>query len=282
VNASGVTSCSVQLVLPNNATVTASSATIQYSAASTSTISAITPVFGPSIGGTVISVAGTNFGSSVTITIDGISCSIINKTSTLVYCSTGVRAKPPAGGNSFLMVNDGNPAILACSPFLYIDRWSSQSTWGGEALPRAGDSVYVPTGMTLLVDVSTPKLFTVIVDGGSIIFADEKDMTFDASYFLLNGGEFRAGTPASPYQHKLTFTLYGDYYDKQLPTFGNKMIGCKNCKFNMHGIPRNPTWTDLDVTILPGAVTVHLTQAVDWNVGESIAVAATSFNHLES
>jgi hypothetical protein len=42
--------------------------------------------------------------------------------------------------------------------------------------------------MTLLVDVSTPILYSVIVDGGSIIFSDEKDMTFDASYFLLNGG----------------------------------------------------------------------------------------------
>lgn len=51
-----------------------------------------------------------------------------------------------------------------------------------------GDSVYVPKGMTLLVDTSTPKLFSVIVDGGSIFFSDEKDMTFDASYFLLNGG----------------------------------------------------------------------------------------------
>lgn len=136
--------------------------------------------------------------------------------------------------------------------------------------------------MTLLVDTSTPKLFSVIVDGGSIFFSDEKDMTFDASYFLLNGGQFKAGTPQSPYQHKLTFTLYGGYYDKQLPTVGNKMIACRNCKFNMHGIPRVPTWTDLDATISPGQTTVKLTQAVDWNVGETIAVAASGFNHYES
>lgn len=136
--------------------------------------------------------------------------------------------------------------------------------------------------MTLLVDMSTPKLYAVIVEGGNIIFADEKDMTFDASYFLLNGGEFRAGTPKNPYKNKLTFTLHGDYYGKQLPTFGNKMIGCRNCKFNMHGIPRFPTWTDLDATIQPGQVTVKLVEPVDWQVGESIAVAASSFNHYES
>ena len=60
------------------------------------------------------------------------------------------------------------------------------------------------------------------------------------------------------------------------------MIACRNCKFNMHGIPRVPTWTDLDATISPGQTTVKLTQAVDWNVGESIAVAASGFNHYES
>jgi hypothetical protein len=76
--------------------------------------------------------------------------------------------------------------------------------------------------------------------------------------------------------------MYGDYYGKQLPTFGNKMIGCKNCKFNMHGVVRIPTWTDLNATILPGDTTIHLNQAVDWLPGESIAVASSSFNHLES
>ena len=50
----------------------------------------------------------------------------------------------------------------------------------------------------------------------------------------------------------------------------------------MHGIPRVPTWTDLDATISPGQTTVKLTQAVDWNVGETIAVAASGFNHYES
>jgi hypothetical protein len=57
------------------------------------------------------------------------------------------------------------------------------------------------------------------------------------------------------------------------------MIGCKNCKFSMHGIPRFPTWTDLNATIQPGQVTVRLVEPVDWQVGESIAVAASSFNH---
>lgn len=47
--------------------------------------------------------------------------------------------------------------------------------------------MYVPKGMTLLVDQSTPILDTVIVEG-KITFEDVIDMTFDAHYFLINGG----------------------------------------------------------------------------------------------
>jgi len=31
------------------------------------------------------------------------------------------------------------------------------------------------------------------------------------------------------YKNKLTITMHGNYYDKQLPGFGNKVIGCHNC-----------------------------------------------------
>ena len=132
-----------------------------------------------------------------------------------------------------------------------MDRWTDQETWGGEAIPREGDTVYVPKGMTLLIDDSTAVLDTVIVEG-KIKFADEKDMTFDAHYFLIKEGVFEAGTEEQPYEHKLVFTMHGGYFDKQLPIFGNKMIACMNCKFNMNGKVRTPTWTQVLSTISPG------------------------------
>lgn len=50
----------------------------------------------------------------------------------------------------------------------------------------------------------------------------------------------------------------------------------------MHGIVRNPTWTELASTVNPGDNTLTLTTAVDWQVGEEIVVAATGYNHYES
>lgn len=43
--------------------------------------------------------------------------------------------------------------------------------------------------------------------------------------------------------------MHGGYYDKQLPIFGNKGIGCLNCKFDMHGKPKDKTWTLVENTI---------------------------------
>lgn len=53
--------------------------------------------------------------------------------------------------------------------------------------------MYVQKGKTLLVDISPPVLYTVIVEG-RIIFEDGKDIHFNAHYFLIIGGEFQAGT----------------------------------------------------------------------------------------
>lgn len=94
-------------------------------------------------------------------------------------------------------------------------------------------------------------------------------MEFNAKYFVLNdGSEFVAGTEDAPYQHKLTITMHGDYYaDKHLPMFGNKGIGCKNCKFSMHGKVRQPTWTELSKTAVKGTKIIEVIHAVDWQAG---------------
>lgn len=90
------------------------------------------------------------------------------------------------------------------------------------------------------------------------------------------------GTEASPYQHKLTITMHGGYYDKQLPIFGNKGIGCLNCKFDMHGKPKDKTWTLVENTIDVNTKTFTVVEAVDWEAGDKIAVASTTFDHYEA
>lgn len=104
---------------------------VVYSHASTTIVNTISPAFGPSIGGDTLHLVGVGFGTTVTVSIDGIACAIINKTATELYCTTGRRASPPAAGNSFVLISNGNIAKIAAKPYTYIDRWSNTETWGG-------------------------------------------------------------------------------------------------------------------------------------------------------
>lgn len=51
-------------------------------------------------------------------------------------------------------------------------RWSDIRTWGTDLPPVEGDLVYVPKGMALFVDQSTPVLEGIVVEDGAIIFSD--------------------------------------------------------------------------------------------------------------
>ncbi len=122
----------------------------------------------------------------------------------------------------------------------------------------------------------------IIVENGTIEFSNERDMVVSAEFITLRGGEFIAGTEEDDYDYKLTFVMYGNYYSPQQPMFGNKGIGCLECKFSMIGKKRSPTWTVLNRTVNPDENIITVKEPVDWKVGESIVIASTSYNHNEA
>ena len=48
----------------------------------------------------------------------------------------------------------------------------------------------------------------------------------------------------------------------------------------LHGKPRTPTWTNLAQTANVGANQITLKEAVDWENGEEIVIASTSFKYV--
>ena len=233
-------------------------------------------------GGYPITITGTNFNSSTTVVIDGVPCVYVSSTATQVICTVGARPTIPSK-NTFEVSINGNKAIIVNS-FLYVLKWSDPRTWGVDAPPVEGDLVYVPPGMTLLIDQDTPILLGIAVEKGTLIFPNDtsKAVTVRTGFITINGGAFIAGTESAPLYSNLTFIMYGNYYGKQQPMFGNKGIGCMDCKFSMYGRPRKPTWTTISATISPAATTLTVTDDVDWKVGETIVVASTSFFHYEA
>lgn len=89
--------------------------------------------------------------------IDGVQCVVQSSTTTSITCVTGDRSGFLPDGNSFEVNLNGNKAIVE-SGFEYVMRWSDIDTWGTDLPPVEGDLIYVPKGMTLYVDQSTPKL----------------------------------------------------------------------------------------------------------------------------
>lgn len=218
------------------------------------------------------------------ISIDGFNCPVSAATTTSVTCITAKR--PGLHETSLRIFIDGQGLVSNRGlVFRYVSVWSSDTTWGGEFAPMEMESVYVPKGLNLFVDVdSTPTLNAVIVEG-SLIFAPETDPThhrfFDAHYIFVNGGLMEVGTEEFPYTSKITITMHSAVTDPYIPIYGNKVIGVRYGTLDMHGPKRTPTWTMLETTVEANSTVITLQEAVDWQVGEEIAIAATSFEARE-
>ena len=58
-----------------------------------------------------------------------------------------------------------NFLLQTSADFQYIDVWSSVYSWGGVRLPEEGDMVVIPETMTVLLDVTTPTIKFLLING---------------------------------------------------------------------------------------------------------------------
>lgn len=70
---------------------------------------------------------------------------------------------------------------------------------------------------------------------------------------FVKGGYLEIGTEEFPYTSKLVITMHGNRRTPEIPIFGNKNIAVMRGQLEMHGVPRNPTWTELESTVNPGS-----------------------------
>ena len=72
--------------------------------------------------------------------------------------------------------------------YWYINQWSANTTWGGALPPFEGDSVVVPAGVTIQLDISPPRLKALILEGTLEVDPSADDIRLDAEYIIINGG----------------------------------------------------------------------------------------------
>lgn len=227
---------------------------VKYTSASTALLTNISPRHGTVTGGDSVTFTGTSFSTNIAdykITIDGIDCPASAANATSVTCTTGKRPGLVASSLEILIKNKGSVSTQGMV-FIYANYWSKDTTWGGEFSPMEDESVYVPKGLNLLVDVDKTPLLKAIIVEGQLIFAPSSDANherfFDARYIFVHGGSMEVGTEAHPYTSKITITMHGKVDDPYLPIYGNKVIGVREGKLDMHGVKRLKTWTEMEKT----------------------------------
>jgi hypothetical protein len=47
--------------------------------------------------------------------------------------------------------------------FTYASAWTADSTWGGEFAPMDGESIAIPPGLNLLVDIDRTPLLNIVI-----------------------------------------------------------------------------------------------------------------------
>lgn len=148
----------------NNNTIANVTETITYSATLTPLLTNVNPRFGTVAGGTSVTFSGINFVTDISkylIIIDERTCTVTAATTTSVTCTTDHR--PGLISSSLEIYVDGlglvsNQQLI----YRYVSMWSDDTTWVSERAPIEGESVHIPEGLNLYVDVDkTPELYFV-------------------------------------------------------------------------------------------------------------------------
>src|ERR1700688_4786658 len=159
-------------------------------------------------------------------------------------------------------------------------RWSDAATWPDKKAPAAGAIVTINQGIDVVLDVSTPPLHGLTING-KLSFANNKDLELTTEWVMLHG-ELEIGTEAKPHTHQATITLTDDVKDEDFGGLGgndrsDRGIMLMGGTLNLHGTEKN-SWTKLAQTAAAGSNTIQVLTPGDWKKGQTIVLASTDFD----
>ena len=155
-------------------------------------------------------------------------------------------------------------------------KWSDPATWPNSKVPAAGDKVAIAKDKNVILDVNTPALGGVTIDG-KLSFADNADVELTTEWIMLHG-ELAIGTEAKPHARKATITLTDNVKGEDVMAgMGDRGIMISGGTLNLHG-DRTHTWSKLASTAPAGATSIEVLNARGWRAGDEIVLASTDFN----
>jgi len=154
-----------------------------YTSSKTPVLTSISPRFGTVKGGTLVTLTGTGFSASETTEVhfDNRKCKVTKQSATSIECKT--EDKPYVADTPVASIVIAGTGAVATKGlvFRYVSLYSDETTWK-DFLPVEGESISIPKGQQLLVDVdSTPILKAIIVEG-ALIFPPNADPEHHRSF----------------------------------------------------------------------------------------------------
>jgi len=273
--------------------------------------------FGTSAGGTRVAFNGTNFGSDASVTLAGVTCALnysdIGQYRKQHLCEwdgvdcTGLGVTLSSNGYDDQVLCLTNPAdntfdMYQTRPLLYVapngyawmtqqtqpspqltwsyaDLWSSKTSWGGHPIPQEGDAIVIDPNVHIFLDISPPKLHTILVYGTLEFSRDHGALALNVSYLFVKGGRLVIGTEEEPYMQQATITLEGNRLSRELPVYGAKVLAIRGGTIDFHGEPR-VSWVRLAQEVNYSETSIIVDERVDWRQGDEIIITSTEYDQL--
>ncbi|AXT58946.1 T9SS C-terminal target domain-containing protein [Aquimarina sp. AD10] len=161
--------------------------------------------------------------------------------------------------------------------------WTDASIWPNGIKPTTNDDIIIPSGIDLkMVGACRAKNITVQGTLSAVNYQSQGAwIELQAqSIMVANGGLLEIGTENQPYYAdksangvRCQITLTGNKINNSPASYKAIMV-MGGGRLELHGKKRK-SWTNLSTTANPGATKITLKEAIDWEVGDKIALTAT-------
>ena len=151
--------------------------------------------------------------------------------------------------------------------------WSDPATWGGVP-PELGDSVRVPAGLELILDVTPRPLSELIVEGQLTMGDQPVRMGVD---HISVTGVLQLGTEGDPCTQPVGIVLSNRFHGPSA-TNARLLEVLPGGVLDVHGKPQSTSWLHLAGNVPAGATRIDVESSVDWRVRDRIVIASTDFD----
>lgn len=163
--------------------------------------------------------------------------------------------------------------------------WSDPKSWPKGVVPIAGDDVEIIPGANIILDINTPLLKSLTINGRLTFLRNETNplnLTIHTYWIYVHVGELLIGNETHPYNGEASIILYGSVTEESLYMSNYVEAGNKALVINglakFFGKSRDKV-SRLKSTVFKGNTSAVVSDSLDWKSGDKIALLPTAQNH---